>query len=225
MQKQNIHLAVDAVVFGVREQSLHVLLIRRKIPPHQGRWALPGGFVLDGESLEQAVQRELHEETNVSIHYLEQLYTFGDPGRDPRFRVVSVSYFALVPPDQFSIAGATDAAEARWYDVKALPKLAFDHRDIVSYAVERLRGKLTYQPIGFELLPKSFRFSELETLYTTILDRSIDRRNFRKKVMGFGILEQLPTRVSEGRGRPGTLFRFNQKRYFHLKKQGFVFEL
>lgn len=221
----SIQLAVDAVVFGYHEQQLQLLLIRRKIPPFEGSWALPGGFVLPYESLEAAVSRELREETGVSINYLEQLYTFGEPGRDPRSRVVSVAYFALVNPDQFDLSAASDAAEARWFSLDQLPPLAFDHGDIVAYAHRRLRAKLSYEPIGLNLLDADFRFSDLEKLYESILGRKIDRRNFRKKFLGFGILSETTIVHSGQKGRPGTLFRFDEERYRALRDKGFLFEI
>jgi len=220
-----IRLAVDAVVFGYADQQLQLLLIRRNIPPFEGEWALPGGQVLSEESLEAAVERELREETGIGINYLEQLYTFGQPGRDPRNRVVSVAYFALVNPNQFELAAATDAADARWFSCQKLPALAFDHAQIVEYAQQRLRAKLTYEPIGLNLLDQDFLFSDLEKLYESILNRKIDRRNFRKKFLSFGILTET-TRVHSGhKGRPGTLFRFDEEKYKALKEKGFLFEI
>jgi len=156
-----INLTVDAVVFGYDAGK---------------------GFVLENENLEQAVQRELSEETGVKINYLEQLYTFGDIGRDPRGRVVSVAYFGLVKPNTFKLNASTDAKQAKWFTIKKLPNFAFDHKKILKIAIERLQGKITYEPIGFELLDKKFPFSDLEKLYTTLLDREIDRRNFKKKI-------------------------------------------
>ncbi|RRB07431.1 NUDIX hydrolase [Larkinella rosea] len=222
---QTIKVAVDAVVFGYRNQTLFLLLIQRKLEPYRGGWALPGGFVLDNESLEAAVIRELHEETNVTINYLEQLYTFGRPDRDPRFRAVAVAYYALVKPDAFEIAASTDADDVRWFDVNDLPELAFDHAKIITHALERLRNKLTYEPVGFGLLTERFLFSDFEKLYSTILNKPIDRRNFRKKVMSFGILTELAEKRSDGKGRPANLFQFDEDQYFKLKKQGFYFEL
>jgi len=220
-----IHLAVDAVVFGYTRQQLQLLLIQRNIAPFQGEWAIPGGLVLPEESLEAAVERELLEETGAGINYLEQLYTFGNPERDPRNRVVSVAYFALVNPNQFQLSAATDANEARWFPCSGLPKLAFDHTQIVEYALQRLRNKLTYEPIGLNLLDPDFRFSDLEKLYESILGRPIDRRNFRKKFMSFGILNEVAVHHSGGKGRPGTLFRFDLLKYRHLKENGFLFEI
>ena len=225
MVAQQIKLTVDAVVFGYEQGHISVLLIRRKYEPFKSKWALPGGFVLNKESLEEAVQRELQEETGVTINYLEQLYTFGAPKRDPRGRVVSVAYFGLVRPDAFKIAASTDAELAQWFHIDELPPLAFDHKQILDAAIDRVRAKITYEPIGFELLDKKFPFSDLEKLYTTLLGRPIDRRNFRKKIIGLNVLDELDEKVSKGSGRPANLFRFNQKRYFQLKKEGIIFEI
>ncbi len=222
-----INLAVDAVVFGyTSEDGLSVLLIQRKIPPFEGEWALPGGLVKENESLDEAVMRELKEETGVSINYLEQLYTFGEPKRDPRNRVVSVAYYGLVRPDVFHLLADTDALEAAWFNLDELPKLAFDHQNILNLARVRLKGKITYEPIGFELLDKKFPFSELEKLYQTVLDKPIDRRNFKKKIMSYDFLEETTEKqVLKGAGRPGNLFKFNEKKYLDLKKKGINIDL
>ena len=225
---QNIEIAVDAIVFGYsKEDGVRLLLIKRKYNPFKGEWAIPGGFVLDNESLEDAVERELQEETGVKINYLEQLYTFGKPDRDPRRRIISVAYFGLVKSSQFEkLNAATDAEEAQWFNIKELPKLAFDHQEILKMAIERLRAKITYQPIGFELLDQKFPFSDLEHLYAALLDRPIDRRNFKKKVMSLGILEELDEKAkSTGAGRPGNLFQFNKTTYTRLLKEGMHFEI
>lgn len=223
--KNNINLTVDAVVFGYDSGNISVLLVKRKYEPFKDGWALPGGFVLENENLEEAVQRELVEETGVKINYLEQLYTFGDLERDPRGRVVSIAYFGLVKPNAFNLRASTDAEEAEWFNIKKLPKLAFDHKKILKIAIERLQGKITYEPIGFELLDKKFPFSDLEKLYTTLLDRQIDRRNFKKKITSLKVLDELDEKISIGRGRPASLFSFNKKRYFQLKKEGIIFEI
>ncbi len=225
---QNIKVTVDAVVFGYsREEGVSLLLIKRKYDPFKGSWAIPGGFVLDEESLEDAVERELQEETGLRINYLEQLYTFGKPDRDPRSRIVSVAYFGLVKSSQFQkLRATTDAEEAAWFNFKKLPKLAFDHKKILNVAIERLRGKISYQPIGFELLDKKFPFSDLEHLYGTLLGRPIDRRNFKKKVMSLGFLDELNEKAkSTGAGRPGNLFQFNKATYDRLLKDGMHFEI
>lgn len=222
---QNIKIAVDAVVFGYDSNQLSILLIKRKYEPFKGMWALPGGYVMNEESLEEAVQRELAEETGVSINYLEQLYTFGQPKRDPRGRMVSVAYFALVRPDKFSISADTDAQDVQWFAVSDVPQLAFDHSTILKMALERIRAKITYEPVGFELLEDKFLFGELEKLYMAILGREIDRRNFRKKMLALEILDQLDEKVSEGRGRPAHLFQFNKERYFKKREEGILFEI
>ncbi|MFI1770657.1 NUDIX hydrolase [Thalassobellus citreus] len=225
MNNQSIKLSVDAVVFGYEEGKISVLLIKRKYEPFKDKWAIPGGFVLNDESLEEAVQRELQEETGVKINYLEQLYTFGNPYRDPRGRVVSIAYFGLIRPNTFKIFASTDAAEVQWFNIDELQELSFDHQEILEIAIKRLQGKITYEPIGFELLDKKFPFSDLEKLYTTLLGREIDRRNFRKKIIGLNVLDELDEKVSKGSGRPANLFQFNQKRYFQLKKEGIIFEI
>lgn len=225
---QNIKVAVDAVVFGYHKaDGVSVLLIKRKYAPFKGEWAIPGGFVKDNETLEASVERELFEETGANINYLEQLYTFGSPDRDPRERILSVTYFGLVKSDQYKkLKATTDAEAAEWFSIKQLPKLAFDHEAILQLAIERLRGKIIYQPIGFELLEKKFPFSDLEHLYSTLLGRPIDRRNFRKKVMSLGILEELSEKaLKSGAGRPGNLFKFNAKNYERLLKEGLHFEI
>ncbi len=222
---QNIKVAVDAVVFGYQQKELSILLIKRGIEPFKGAWALPGGLVLENESLEHAVERELLEETGVTIDYLEQLYTFGTPKRDPRNRVISVTYFGLVSPNHFKISANTDAAEVQWFPINELPKLAFDHNRILTTALQRLQNKINYQPIGFELLKKEFPFSDLENLYQTILSQKIDRRNFRKKIMSFGILTETDKIHQPSSGRPAKLFKFNAKKYKELEKKGFHFEI
>lgn len=225
--KNNIHLAVDAVVFGYQPQKgISVLLIERKYPPFEGSWAIPGGFVLEHESLEEAVTRELAEETGVKITYLEQLYTFGKPNRDPRKRIVAVAYFALVRPEGFSLIADTDASDAKWFPIDDLPPLAFDHDQILEVALTRLRGKILYEPIGFELLDEKFPFSSLHQLYETVLGGKIDRRNFKKKFLKLGLVEELnEQRKQAGSGRPARLYRFNEERYFGLKQTGNLFEL
>jgi 8-oxo-dGTP diphosphatase len=178
-----IKVAVDAIVFGYSKyDGVSLLLIQRKYSPLKSAWALPGGFVLPEESLEVAVKRELVEETGIIVNYLEQLYTFGEPNRDPRERVVSVCYFGLVKTSMYQeLKASTDAENAQWFSIKKLPTLAFDHKQMIQVAIERLRTKVRYQPIGFELLDKKFPFSDLEKLYTALLDKEMNRRNFSKK--------------------------------------------
>jgi 8-oxo-dGTP diphosphatase len=212
-------VTVDVVALTAREDRLHALLIRRGAWPFAGSWALPGGFVRMDEDLDQAAQRELCEETGVgaAAPFLEQLYTFGAPARDPRTRVISVAYYALLPgaggagfPACEPQAG-TDAAEARWWPVDALPPLAFDHDAILQTALTRLRAKLGYTSVAYALLPAQFTLSELQKVYETILARPLDKRNFRKKMLAAGILEPTGRQKREGAHRPAELFRFTRR--------------
>ena len=193
--------------------------------PFKGRWALPEGFVHVDETLDAAALRELREEAGLIDVFLEQLYTFGDVERDPRERVVSVAYYALVNPSKHPTQAATDAANAKWFPVSKVPKLVFDHRAILATALARLKSKVRYEPIGFELLPPKFTLSQLQHLYEAILETPLDKRNFRKKVLSFGLLVPLKEMLRAGRHRPAQLFRFDGERYEKLKKRGFNFEL
>jgi 8-oxo-dGTP diphosphatase len=216
---------VDCVVFGLDESELKVLLIERALEPFKGKWALPGGFVRVNETLDEAARRELSEEAGLANVFLEQLYTFGTVDRDPRERVVSVAYCALVKLAEHSAKADTDAADARWFPISKVPKLAFDHADIFAAALARLKGKLRYQPIGFELLPPKFTLSQLQHLYEAVLETQLDKRNFRKKVLSFGLLLPLKETRMIGRHRPAQLFRFDADKYEKLKRKGFNFEL
>jgi 8-oxo-dGTP diphosphatase len=218
-------LAVDAVVFGLDEEDLKVLLIRRDLEPFRGRWALPGGFVRVDETIDEAVRRELGEETGLEKVYLEQLYTFGELARDPRERVVSVAYYALVKLTEHQVRAATDAREAAWFAVWDLPALAFDHPRIVDTALRRLKGKVRYQPLGFELLPPKFTLTQLQRLYEKILERTLDKRNFRRHILSMGLLVELDEVEQDVAHRAARLYRFDKKRYRELEKQGLDFEL
>ncbi|OQA20146.1 MAG: Bifunctional NMN adenylyltransferase/Nudix hydrolase [bacterium ADurb.Bin363] len=174
-------VTVDIVIFTILDEDLKVLLIKRKSPPFKDFWAIPGGFVKIQESLEEAAKRELKEETNVSDIYLEQLYTFGATDRDPRMRVITVAYFALVSADKLSIQASSDASDVKWFSTEELPPLAFDHQKIIDYAITRLKYKLEYTTAGFQLLPEEFTLSDLQKVYEIILNKKLDKRNFRKK--------------------------------------------
>jgi len=223
---QSIKVAVDAVVFGYRNSNLYVLLIQQKFDGQKPYWALPGGLVQDNEPLIDAVKRELKEETNVDVNYLEQLYTFGDDiTRDSRNRVISVAYFGLIDSSKTIIKADTDADNVQWFTINQVPNLAFDHNGIIKTAIARLKAKLTYQPIGFDLLPAEFLFSDLENLYCTILEKEIDRRNFRKKILSFGIVEETDKFSDKKGGRPAKLFRFKKQQYKEMEQEGFYFEI
>jgi len=218
-------LTVDCVVFGYDEGELKVLLIARAVERFKGRGGLPGGFVRVEETLDEAARRELEEEAGLKNVFLEQLYTFGAVDRDPRERVVSVGYYALVMLAAHKTKAATDAADARWFPISKVPRLAFDHADILATALTRLKGKVRYQPIGFELLPPKFTLSQLQHLYEAVLGSELDKRNFRKKVLSFDLLVPLKEKQMAGRHRPAQLFRFDAEKYEKLKRRGLLFEL
>jgi len=214
-------LAVDCVVFGLDTDDLKVLLIQRRIPPFQHAWALPGGFVHLDETLDEAARRELSEEAGVTDVYLEQLYTFGALDRDPRERVVTVAYYALAKLSDHRIRAATDAMGVGWFALDDLPKLAFDHAHVVEVAHERLRGKVRYAPVGFELLPPRFSLTQLQRLYEIILGTELDKRNFRKKILSMELLVETDEYEQGVRHRAARLYRFDRRRYDRLAKHGF----
>lgn len=208
MQILNPSVTVDIVIFALKENELAVLLVKRAIEPFKGVWAIPGGFVKINESLEEAALRELREETGVEKVYLEQLYTFGDVERDPRGRVITVAYFALLPRIKEELRATTDVSEARWFSVKKLPELAFDHAKILEYALKRLRWKFEYTAIAFSLLPKNFTLTGLQKVYEIAFYKKFDKRNFRKKILSLGIIKETKGK-SIGAYRPAKLYQLN----------------
>lgn len=218
-------VTADCVVFALDDENLKVLLIKRAQEPFQGQWALPGGFAEVGESLEHTARRELEEETGLADIFLEQLYTFSEPNRDPREHVVTVAYYALVNLAEHKIQAASDARDAAWFCIDDIPKLGFDHDQILKMALERLRSKVSYQPIGFELLPTRFPLRMLQAVYEKILDQPLDKRNFRKKILGMEILEELDESETDVGHRAARLYRFNKEKYDRRVQQGFRFEL
>lgn len=214
-------VTVDIVIFTIHSGELRVLLVKRGIPPFVGQFAIPGGFVHEDEDLDQAALRELKEETGVSDVYLEQLYSFGNPKRDPRGRVITVAYFALISAYR-PLKASSDAAEAKWCSLDKLPPLAFDHATILEYALERLRNKLEYTTVGFQLLPEKFTLTELQEVYEAILGKQLDKRNFRRKISLLKILKPLPEYRRAGR-RPARLFKFVAANFEKLKDRGILF--
>ncbi len=223
-------LSVDCVVFGLQKDTapnatLKVLLIRRQLDPYKGDWALPGGFVRTSESVDAAAARELREETGVENAFLEQLYTFGAPDRDPRERVVSVAYYALVNLQEHPLQAATDATDAKWFELSAMPRTGFDHDRILECAIARLRAKIRYEPVGFELLPATFTLSQLQRLYEQILERDLDKRNFRAKLLKMDLLIDTGEKETGVAHRAAKLYKFDAKKYRLLKHRGFSFDL
>lgn len=212
-------VTVDIVVFSLvqEEEDLRVLLVQRGQPPFEGMWALPGGFIRIDESLDDAAARELAEETGVAPAYMEQLYTFGAPQRDPRHRVITVAYFAIIPMQDVARQQDSDAADAAWYSLRELPPLAFDHAAIVDYALTRLRYKLEYTSVGFELLPNEFTLTELQRAYEVVLDVALDKRNFRRKILAAEILAPTGSKRREASGRPAKLYRYRDDAVAEVK--------
>ena len=215
-------IAVDVVLLTIQGGTLKVLLVKRQQAPYRSAWALPGGLVSRDESVDDAALRELQEETNIGNIYLEQLYTFGEPLRDPRGRVITVAYYALVNWQQFQLKARQRVTEASWYPVKRLPPLAFDHQRIVEYALERLRNKINYTTVGFQLLPRQFTLTELQGSYEVILSRRLDKRNFRRKMLQLGILKGTREFKANGRQRPARLYTFAEPKVVKLQEKGII---
>lgn len=218
-------LTTDCVIFGFDETDLKVLLIERGIEPFKGKWAFPGGFVQMDENTEDGAKRELFEETGLKDIFIEQLYTFSDVDRDPRGRVVTVAYYALVSLNNFEPKAGDDASKAGWFSVRNIPTLAFDHEKILRTALYRIKGKIRYQPIGFELLPDKFTMTDLQHLYEVILETSLDRRNFRKKILKMDLLIELDEKQQGVAHKAASYYKFDKKKYEHLVLKGFNFEI
>ena len=196
MKEENIHsfakpsVTADIIIFTIQNQKLKVLLIKRGVEPFKNMFAIPGGFVKMNENLEQAAKRELEEETGVKEVYLEQLYTFGEVNRDPRGRVITVAYMALVNSENINLKASTDASEAQWFSTKKIPDLAFDHKNILNYSLKRLKWKFEYTTVAFSLLPKEFTISQIQAIYEIVFDKEFDKRNFAKKLLSINILKE-----------------------------------
>jgi 8-oxo-dGTP diphosphatase len=209
-------ITVDVVAFTLRDSDLQVLLVRRPGWPCAGLWAIPGGSIGGDEALEAAARRRLEEETGLADVYLEQLYTFGAPDRDPRGRVITIVYFAVVPATGIVPRAAEDADRVRWWSMYQLPPLAFDHAEILSYALTRLRYKLEYTAVGFELLPETFTLTELQSAYEVVLGEELDKRNFRRKILDAGVIEP-GGGYRSGEGRPARLYRYREDAVAEVK--------
>lgn len=204
-------VTVDLSIFTVNEEQLKVMLVRRAENPYLGFWSLPGGFLKIGESLDRAAQRVLSEKSGVDDVYMEQLYTFGEPKRDPRSRVITIAYIALIPWQSLPEPESEKITDLTWASVDALPKLAFDHKQILEYAVTRLRAKVSYSNIVHGLMPKQFRLSELQSMYETIINDKLDKRNFRKRMLATGLLKETGKKDIAGAHRPAMLYQFKSK--------------
>ena len=215
-----LRITVDTVILTVLAEHLQVLLVRRGETRFLGQWSLPGGFIREDESLEHAALRELRQATGVHDVYLEQLYTFGDPARDTRGRVVSVAYVALLAADRCPLTPHRLEDEARWWPVDQLPQVAFDHGPMIAHALARIRTKLEYTSIGSQLVGEHFSLSELQSIYEIILGRRLDKRNFRRKLQLLGLVESTDQLRQDRLGRPAKLYRFCDSNFFHLRDRG-----
>ncbi len=228
MQKQlhqPLALATDCVIFGFDGGELKLLLTEREKEPFKNKWALPGGFVFPKETTEACAERILKEKTGISKVFIEQLYTFSEVERDPRERIISVAYYALVNKQSYELIAGRDTLKAEWFGLSGLPELAFDHGKIVALAVQRLKGKVSYQPVGFELLDEKFTLSQLQAVWESILGMEIDKRNFRKKVLGMGVLQESGEKEKNVPHKAAMLYRFDKDAYETKIKEGFHFEL
>ena len=215
-------VTADCVIFGFDGVTIKILLIKRGIEPYKGKWAFPGGFMNMDETAEECAKRELEEETGLKDAAVEQFYTFSDVNRDPRERVITVAHYALVRLSD--VKGGDDAASARWFAMDEVPSLAFDHDRIMRMAVNRLKERICFEPIGFELLPEVFTMTELQNLYEAILEVKFDRRNFYNKMLKLGILSEAEPRPANAARRTPSKYRFNSEKYAELKQKGFRLE-
>ena len=215
-------VTTDCVIFGFDGTKLNVLLIERGIEPFKGRWALPGGFLRMDETALMGAKRELYEETGLKDAYINQFHTYSDPNRDPRERVITIAYYALVRISE--VKGGDDAAKAQWFPLDEIPSLAFDHDRILRQASAELRKQIHFEPIGFELLPEKFTMTQLQHLYEAILGVKFDRRNFSNKMLKLGLLTELEERVTLVNKKVAFLYKFNPESYGELKEKGFRLE-
>lgn len=218
-------VTVDCVIFGFDRGELKILLTKRAIEPYIGKWAFPGGFIQENETADDCARRKLSEEAGLKDIFLEQLYTFSDVDRDPRYRVISIAYYALVKSTDYILEAGLDIEDVQWFGLDEARDLAFDHNKVLNVAIERLKGKIRYQPIGFELLPTQFTLPDLHKLYETVLQRSIDRGNFRKKMLSMDLLVDHSDKQENRPSRGAKIYSFDKEKYAALKNSGFYFEV
>lgn len=225
-QEHKTLVAVDSIIFGFNENDyeLKLLLLKRNFEPAKGEWSLMGGFVTPDESLDEAAQRIVQKLTGLENVYMEQLYAFGDPRRDPGGRIISVAYFSLIKINEYD-KELVKKNGASWIPLSELPELIFDHNDMVSTALRKLRIRARTQPIGFELLPKKFTIPQLQRLYEAIYQKPFDKRNFRRKVLTMGLLDKLEEKEKETSKKGAFYYQFNTAKYEELLRRGFNFEL
>jgi ADP-ribose pyrophosphatase YjhB (NUDIX family) len=217
-------LSIDCLIFGFQRSELKILLVKHAEGIIKDQWALPGGFVAYDEDIDAAATRLLHDLTGVENLYLEQLKAFGDVNRYPTKRVITIAYFALTRPENFELIPGFTASDAKWFNIQNLPELPYDHNNILQFGWKNLKRKVKYEPIGFNLLRKKFTLLQLQELYEAILETSLDKPNFRRKIMKMGLLIPCQEKQKGVSHRAANLYRFDQKIYSQLKKDGFIFE-
>lgn len=221
---ERFFVAVDCIIFGFDKNTLKILLIKRNFEPMKNKWSLMGGFLGLEESLDNAASRVLQELTGLQDVYLEQLNTYGELNRDPASRVISVAYYALIRTEDYD-AELGKMHQAKWFDITEIPRLIFDHNEMVDKGLRRLRRKARSQPIGFELLPEKFTIPMLQKLYESIYQISFDKRNFRKKMISMDILVKLEEKEKTGSKKGAWFYQFDEKKYLEKQNSGFLFEI
>lgn len=219
------NISIDCVIFGFEQSALEILLIKRAGNPNKGMWALPGGFIKKEELVEDAAKRILKVTTGLSDIYLEEIAVFDKVDRFPLWRVFTIGHFALISPEHYKLTTGIDTTEVKWFQASKLPELHFDHKHIIEVALSKLRSRVRYKPIGFELLPEKFTLPQLQTLYEVILGKKLDKRNFRKKIMKMDLLKRLKEKDQNNIRRAAYLYKFEKHNYNKLKDDGFIFEL
>jgi len=219
------NVSIDCVIFGFEKNVLEILLVKRARKPNQGKWALPGGFIKKEELVDVAANRILLETTGINNIYLEEIAVFDGVKRYPYWRVFTIGHFALISPENYSITAGVDTTEVKWFKIDELPKLPFDHHEIIDVALTKLRTRVRYRPIGFELLPDKFSLPQLQKLYEAILGKNLDKRNFRKKISKMDLIRKLKEKEVTSKARAAYLYKFDKHNYSKLKEKGFIFEI
>ena len=218
-------LSIDCLIFGFKKNELDILLVQHGEGISKGKWALPGGWIKYDESIDDSASRILDDLTGVSNIYLEQLKAFGDVSRYPTKRVITIAYYALVKPENYTLHAGSTATDAQWFKISEIPQLPYDHSNILQEGLNYLKHKVRHEPIGFNLIPKKFTLLQLQELYEAILDKKLDKPNFRRKLMKMNFLEPCKEKQTAVSHRAASLFRFDKKTYHSLTEKGFTFEL
>lgn len=218
-------LSIDCMIFGFKKSELDILLVQHGEGISKGKWALPGGWIRYNEGIDEAANRVLKDLTGVSNIYLEQLRAFGQTERYPDKRVITIAYYALVKPEDYTLHAGFTAADAKWFKVSEIPALPYDHKGILDAGLAQLRHRVRHEPVGFNLLPKKFTLLQLQELYEAILQKKLDKPNFRRKLLNMNLLEVCKEKQTDVSHRAANLYRFDKRNYDQLRERGFTFEL